>query len=228
MPAVFGAFGKMPSLGDFFRISLPSDFVAAWDEWLQGGLLAVRAALDARWQDCYMSAPIWRFTLGSGLAGRSAMLGVIMPSVDRVGRMFPLTLAAPLPDSRSPLLDHFVAGPVFGALEGVSLAALEDTMTREALAERIAAVGFAGPRAPARVDLADGTLTVSGAGPDDPLPDLAADLLGRRFSRPSVWSAELTGGVRLMACEGLPDTPRLRGLFDLDAPVWSRGAVAAA
>jgi type VI secretion system protein ImpM len=35
MAAAFGAFGKMPSLGDFFRFGLPADFVSAWDDWLQ-------------------------------------------------------------------------------------------------------------------------------------------------------------------------------------------------
>jgi type VI secretion system protein ImpM len=228
MPAAFGAYGKMPSLGDFFRISLPADFVAAWDVWLQGGLTAVRAALDGAWQDCYMSAPIWRFTLGPGLAGKSGMLGVLMPSVDRVGRMFPLTIAAPLGDGRSPFLDHFLAGSAFAELERVALAALEDTMTREALAERIAAVTCAVSGSGARVALADGTLTVSGAGAWGPLPDLAASLLIQRFPRPSVWSAEVAGSVRLMACDGLPDASRLRGLFDLDAPVWSPGGRAAA
>ena len=49
-----------------------------------------------------MMAPIWRFALAPGVAGPLPMLGVMMPSVDRVGRQFPLTLAAPMAEA-SPL-----------------------------------------------------------------------------------------------------------------------------
>jgi type VI secretion system protein ImpM len=226
MAAAFGAFGKMPSLGDFFRFGLPADFVSAWDDWLQAGLPTVRAALDDRWQDCYMSAPIWRFACGPGLAGAAAMLGIIMPSVDRVGRTFPLTLAAPLPGAGSPFLHHFAAESAFGELEAISLAALDDTMTRDALAERVTAVAYDPERSRAEVVLADGILTVNAPGEDGALPGLVAEILGRRFTRPSVWSADVGGGTRLMACEGLPDSARMGGLFDLSAPLWSQAGAA--
>ena len=43
-------------------------------------------------------------------------------------------------------------------------------------------------------------------------------LVGQRLFRPSVWSADVVSGARLMVCEGLPNPARLRGMFDLDAP----------
>ncbi len=97
MAGEFAAFGKMPALGDFFRLNPPPGFVPVWDAWLQAGLLAARAQLGDRWDACYMSAPIWRFSLAAGLAGPAPLLGVMMPSVDRVGRQFPLTLVVPVP-----------------------------------------------------------------------------------------------------------------------------------
>jgi type VI secretion system ImpM family protein len=97
MAGEFAAFGKIPALGDFFRLNPPPGFVPVWDSWLQAGLLAAHAQLGDRWDACYMSAPIWRFSLAAGLAGPAPLLGVMMPSVDRVGRQFPLTLVVPVP-----------------------------------------------------------------------------------------------------------------------------------
>ncbi len=44
-----------------------------------------------------MEAPIWRFLLPAGACGAQAALGVWLPSVDRVGRQFPLALCALAP-----------------------------------------------------------------------------------------------------------------------------------
>ena len=92
MTAGFGAFGKMPAVGDFFRLGPPAGFVEPWDGWVQQAMLTGQAAHGPGWDGLYMQAPIWRFTLAPGLAGPQAVLGVVMPSVDRVGRRFPLTL----------------------------------------------------------------------------------------------------------------------------------------
>lgn len=81
----FGAFGKIPSIGDFFRLDPPAGFVRVWDEWLQGLLLTGQGAHGPYWDGYYMTAPIWRFTLSPGLAGPEKVMGVLMPSVDRVG-----------------------------------------------------------------------------------------------------------------------------------------------
>lgn len=216
----FGAFGKMPGLGDFFRVNLPQGFVETWDLWLQQSILDLRNGMGARWHDCYMSAPIWRFSLQAGLAGPQAMIGVLMASVDRVGRQYPLTLAMPLPESQSPILDHLIGEAVFRVLEGIALGALDDAMTREALATQLQAEqARAGTRA-ARIATCNGTLVAIGAGAQGMLPELTAALLDPKFRAPSVWSADVEGGLRLMVCEGLPGPSQMPGLFDLDAAVW--------
>ena len=127
----------MPSLGDFFRIALPRSFCEPWDHWVQQVLTSSRATLGVRWDECYMSAPIWRFSLAAGLAGPQAVHGVLMPSVDRVGRAFPLTLA------------QVGAGdaPDLAALEDIALAALEDDMTKTRLTAALADVPCVGTRA---------------------------------------------------------------------------------
>lgn len=220
MTARFGAFGKMPSLGDFFRVELPQGFVDPWDRWLQEGLVASRAALGPRWQDTYFSAPIWRFSLSPGLAGAAAVIGVIMMSVDRVGRQFPLTLASILPDGTDPVLAHLTGHHTFVALEAVALDALEDTMTRDRLAANLDPIE-------APVVSRDGTalrreqggMVIQGTG--DLMPLIAADALCGPLRRPSVWSAEIGGETRMMVCEGLPAGGQLVGLFDLASRVWT-------
>jgi type VI secretion system protein ImpM len=96
-----GLFGKLPARGDFVRAGLPGDFVAAWDDWLQDVLAASRAQLGAAWLPTFLKAPVWRFLLPPGHCGAGGVLGVLLPSVDRVGRYFPLTLAAVMPPAEA-------------------------------------------------------------------------------------------------------------------------------
>jgi type VI secretion system protein ImpM len=91
-----GWFGKLPSLGDFASRRLPETFVQPWDHWLQSGILAARAELGERWLGTYLVAPVLRFWLAPSLLGQHGWAGLMMPSVDRVGRHFPLAAAQPV------------------------------------------------------------------------------------------------------------------------------------
>ena len=95
-----GWYGKLPTLGDFASRRLESDFIEPWDLWLGEGLAAQREQLGDAWLDAYLASPVWRFVLMPGvLQGQTqagALAGVLMPSVDKVGRYFPLTLVTPL------------------------------------------------------------------------------------------------------------------------------------
>ena len=91
-----GWYGKLPGMGDFAHRRLPDEFRHAWDRWLQGGLTQLRSR-HADWTERYLQAPLWCFVLGEGvMAGDSPWIGVLMPSVDSVGRYFPFTVATPL------------------------------------------------------------------------------------------------------------------------------------
>ena len=93
----WGAYGKIPALGDFVRVDLAPAFVTPWDRWLQEGIAGARRSLGSGFAPRYNRAPVWRFALAPGVAGPMGAAGVVMPSVDRVGRAFPLTLAALAP-----------------------------------------------------------------------------------------------------------------------------------
>lgn len=96
MSAAPGWYGKLPGLGDFAVRRLPPRFVAAWDEWISAGLQCAREAQGPDWLDGYLVAPIRRFWIAAGVLDGQAWSGLLMPSVDRVGRCFPLTVAQPM------------------------------------------------------------------------------------------------------------------------------------
>jgi type VI secretion system protein ImpM len=102
-PVEVGLFGKLPSHGDFLRRRVSDPFVEAWDNWLRECLPASRNVLGERWLDLYLTSPAWRFIGAAGACGPAPVLGVMVPSVDRVGRYFPLTLVAPLPAEINPI-----------------------------------------------------------------------------------------------------------------------------
>lgn len=90
-----GWWGKLPGAGDFSHRRLDEAARARLDGWLQAELAAMRARHPG-WQAAYLKAPLWHFALGAGLLSEHPWLGILMPSVDRVGRYFPLVIAQPL------------------------------------------------------------------------------------------------------------------------------------
>ncbi|MFS2101511.1 type VI secretion system-associated protein TagF [Variovorax sp. Varisp85] len=96
--ALPGWFGKLPGMGDFAHRRLPESFRAVWDQWLQRGMARLRDR-HADWTERYLEAPIWCFALGRQVAGERAWIGVLMPSVDGVGRYFPFALAMELDEA---------------------------------------------------------------------------------------------------------------------------------
>ncbi|HEY0857652.1 MAG TPA: type VI secretion system-associated protein TagF [Albitalea sp.] len=93
--AVPGWFGKLACLGDFASRRLPGDFMRACDGWLSSGIETSRVQLGERWLDTYLTSPVWRFAWAPGVVDAQWWFGVLMPSVDNVGRYFPLLVALP-------------------------------------------------------------------------------------------------------------------------------------
>ena len=92
-----GFLGKLPARGDFVSRGLPRSFTDPWDAWLAEVITGSRDILGEDWLPAWMEAPIWRFALPAGHCGQDSAAGVILPSVDRAGRHWPLTLAATFP-----------------------------------------------------------------------------------------------------------------------------------
>jgi type VI secretion system protein ImpM len=123
--ATVGFFGKLPCRGDFLRRRVPDEFVAAWDEWLQKCLTQSREQLGDAWRDAYLAGPICRFVLAEGVCGTGAYAGVLMPSVDRVGRCFPLTIVTQWEDSACAIDVACRASEWFDTIEDIAAEGLE-------------------------------------------------------------------------------------------------------
>jgi len=132
--ALPGWFGKLPGLGDFAHRRLPALFREPWDQWLSDGLAGLRERHLRDWTALYLDGPLWCFALGADTLGPQAWIGVLMPSVDDVGRYFPLTLARPFDAA-------FDAAGWWIRAAGVALTALDEDFDAERL-EAAIALGF--------------------------------------------------------------------------------------
>jgi type VI secretion system protein ImpM len=129
---IAGFYGKLPARGDFVRAMLPRDFTDPWDHWLSVAMAGSRAQMGEDWLPAFLESPVWRFALPAGACGARAVLGLMLPSVDRAGRYFPLTFAALFADravaSDGPALDAWL-----DRCEAAGRAALEEDAAPERL-----------------------------------------------------------------------------------------------
>ena len=137
---IAGWYGKLPCLGDFASRRLPAEFITPWDAWLQRSIATSRQQLGESWLDVYLTSPMWRFVVAAGVCGEHACAGVLLPSVDKVGRYFPLTLALPL--DAAEIVTVFGMQGWFNELEQIGLAALSVDYSIEALEAALAENAF--------------------------------------------------------------------------------------
>jgi len=194
-----GWFGKMPNVGDFVSRRLPDGFVRRWDAWLQAGLALARAESGEAWLDGYLVAPVRRFWIAPGLLGPPAWAGVLMPSVDRVGRHFPLTIAQP---SRT-LAAALAARDWYRELDAAARQVLDLEFTIADLEDTLAAIGRGADEAV------------------DEAADVLADglLAGFASGSASVWWCDDAGPDAAFQCfEGLPPAAALAAMMGGPAP----------
>ncbi|MCQ0988632.1 type VI secretion system-associated protein TagF [Jiella marina] len=221
---IFALFGKLPQRRDFVSHGMPKTLLNAWEGWLEQAVAQSRKALGEEFDDRYMVMPAWRFWFGRAVVGVSAC-GVLIPSVDGVGRKFPLTLFALAPEDHSielPLIDPMER--VFSAME----ARLLDTLSADTGAPfDVAEVLNDLPQPPIRVD---------GAAPagsaereaDDAAPAVVRLLQEacradhRRLAEGSsyFWTAGHAdaGAPAWYSCSGLPQPQVFAAMLDGKAP----------
>lgn len=208
-----GCYGKLRCAGDFVTRGLPPGFVARWDGLLQAGMLASRRAFGDAWLPVYLRAPLWRFALGANVLGAQAWIGVLMPSVDSVGRHFPLTIAAPL-DAAQPdvLLDRFDAW--YDRCGQLALSMLECDANLVLLEVGLMELACMLPH-----DAAGAMMTTRDeSGLCETRPQQGATC----GSGASLWCTDGFDGMgrSLRGCLGLPDASQFKGLFDGDTTGW--------
>ena len=134
-----GYFGKLPILGDFVSRRLSNGFIGAWDGWLQRCVLTSKERLGETWLTSFLGAPMWRFLLAPGVVSNEAWVGILIPSVDRVGRYFPLTIAAPLLGEVDPVRTFWASGPTYAQFEELGWSALDVNQEFDEFEARVAA-----------------------------------------------------------------------------------------
>jgi len=83
----------MPSHGDFIARGLSSLDRDSIDDWLAGEMAIARTALEDMFEEAFDSAPPWRFAWREEDGeGEGWTAGALAPSVDSVGRRFPVLL----------------------------------------------------------------------------------------------------------------------------------------
>ncbi|MCC8992186.1 MAG: type VI secretion system-associated protein TagF [Candidatus Contendobacter sp.] len=220
-PESTGFFGKLPSRGDFIGRHLSRSFLEPWDDWLQAAIAASRIQLGESWRDYYCTSPIWRFALGPGLCGPAAHAGILMPSMDRVGRYYPLVIAAALEPDWPLLTLPTRASAWFQRAEQLALAGLDnDALELDDFSRQVETLGP--PPPVAGFVVSDATASRAWCYPlpdtlDWPqiLPGLATHLLTQGFAQPSLWWTEGSEWVPrcLLLCEGLPPTDGFAALL---------------
>jgi len=231
-----GCYGKFPRLGDFVTRSLPGPLVEIWDEWLQDGISASRDALGDTWVEEYVVSPVWCFALGRGSLEQTTWLGVLIPSVDRVGRYFPFTVMVNAGDC-APLAAMHRWQDWYGAAQELALDSLDDDFDPETLIERLDALpGDSEPALLPRPTVESMTPLAQASrhyglgesvSTSDVLAGIATDALSEILPACSVWWTQ--GSERLPAsllvAEGMPSATGFSALLNgaFDAEGWSHG-----
>ena len=97
-----GLFGKLPAHGDFVQRNLSAGFINIWDDWLQHFIAGTKEQLGENWLDVYLTSPLWRFVFSAGVIDENIWAGIMIPSVDRVGRYYPFSIIKKLPHDVNP------------------------------------------------------------------------------------------------------------------------------
>ena len=229
-----GWYGKLPSLGDFASRRLEADFIEPWDLWLGEALAGAARSDGRRLARCLSAEPALALPADARRAGRASipqlvLAGVLMPSVDRVGRYFPLTIAATIAGLPTSDAAYEALLGWLHRLEDTALDALQDDWTIEQLEAALVEPGAAGARRPTcrsitsphvRAALADGSTARAGSSPSTtspiaptwrrcwsawcrsrlaPAPAAGTSLAGR-----ALWLADNPDHPQLLVSRGLP------------------------
>ena len=222
-PAVQGAapgwYGKIPATGDFVVRRLPVDFREAWDRWLQQSLDGARERLGAQWQESYLSMPAWHFLLSAGMLTPEAWAGVMVPSVDAVGRQFPLTIASRLPGGRLDLAGSLEsARGWFDDIEAVALGALAPRADVGSVDAAIGARPFPAGALLRREESPDATVPFRSARAQMvAVPPAQAGAAAAQLAEPcALWRTGTSDlfPPRALLCESLPGAAQFCGMMD--------------
>jgi type VI secretion system protein ImpM len=226
-----GYYGKVSTHGDFVSRGLPISFIDPWDAWMQEAVFSSRQQLGDNWLNCYLTGPIYRFALAPGVCGEHGWLGVIMPSVDSVGRYYPMTIATMNTVDVNPFIAMQQEEVWFAGVETLALSSLADNFSLEQFnAELSELKPFDTDKTIAPYEQVtkqasqhawQRTMSNSQA-VTDVLPFFVNDFLKENYFAYSLWwtqGSELVA-PSLLICEGLPPFNGVAAMFDGNWQKW--------
>ncbi|MFV8783885.1 type VI secretion system-associated protein TagF [Microbulbifer sp. SA54] len=202
-----GIFGKLPGHGDFVQRDLPTSFINPWDGWLQRAVHGSRELVGERWLDYYLTSPIWRFALSPGVLNEQTWAGILVPSVDSVGRYFPVTMAVPVATGSNPFEIQVAAEQWYKLLSELAVEALQHALLVDQLVDRfpefpvVLPQGFAAEQEDGLMSCtAKGTISAS-------FPTLLDNFYRRNSSSYSLWwcAGSQHLAATTMLSPGMPD-----------------------
>lgn len=217
-----GLYGKLPAYGDFVSRNLHASFIIPWDEWLQHFISGSREQIGENWLDIYLTSPIWRFVLSPGVIDNNMWAGLMMPSVDRVGRYFPVSLVKPLASNINPVKFMLDQSAWFDTLEQHCLLALNGSIDADKLVNAVTGIQPAtSENYNATFNLGEmGAMSLALSSDENAMstamPYMLNAMLSSSLSSFSLWQ---TSGSRLIApmlfsCQGLPPVGGLASMLD--------------
>lgn len=230
---VNGYYGKVPSHGDFVGRGLPAGFIEPWDAWMQEAVLTSRQQLGEHWLDCYLTSPIYRFALSPGICGEHGWLGVLMPSVDRVGRYFPMTVALKNRWNNNPFIALQNESAWFDGAETLALSSLLDDFDIERFSRNITSLsaesaavecGAGSEKEGERLESRHAWQHTLETGQNilDLLPCFLDMQMKEHYFSYSVWWTQGSERVApsLLICQGLPPFDGMAAMFDGNWQKW--------
>ena len=222
----FGYFGKLPNWGDFIQQLLPQDFANSWHEWLQFSMASARETLGESFLTYYLNCPSWKFLLAPGVCGEQAVVGLTIPSVDRVGRYFNFTLATMLPPNTNPCTYVTQNKSGMAELEELALDILEHDFPKEEMEVRVRDLALKFEPTPVIQHRIDAGIDFIRVSQDQPMPfadmsgELVAFLVNQRLQNYSMWWYGQAGQTasQLLVSQGLPSPEQYLSLLTLDNP----------
>jgi type VI secretion system protein ImpM len=216
-----GLFGKLSAKRDFIALATPRNFLEAWEPWVQASLSASRHQLGDRWQQVFLTTPVWRFWLGAAICG-STVAGAIMPSLDGVGRYYPLTLHA-VGDAGAPIVppDIDAQDEWFNMSENFLLSTLDRDIAFEEVSSALDRLPVPRTQNSGEGDDRIVSLGEGMAGMISAADGFSVSLSNLRAARPEVCAAAsfwwTSGGgdfpPLVLSCRGLPDPYRYSTLL---------------
>jgi len=219
-----GVFGKLPAHGDFVQRNLSAGFINVWDEWLQHFISGTKEQLGENWLDVYLTSPLWRFVFSAGVIDENNWTGIMIPSVDRVGRYYPFSIVRKLQQTVNPyeFIQHH--NNWYSEIEALALDALDGQILIDDLMKELdnKSVETNSDYSPSSFSLEGDAFLFNMEFEEQSIssvyPLLLDTIMTKTFQSYSVW--QTTGsdhiGPCLLSSQGLPNVQQMPSMLNGD------------